>query len=275
MKHGLSEPMEEKMDETEGFPTFPSSQLESGVSIESSSHENDVFLPQSVTSPRNKTFVRCMSIDLDDIGLYKSINNTPISKPSSPSEGRLDKHFHFNECDDRMYDSSLIDQFDCDDTFKDGRHMEEKTNNSTVINMIKNASGKKRKKKLPNLELSLINGPLETSDQIETNQFLELKEETSNLQPLPTSALDETTPSTATTMYSSLFANVGKCVMMPIDKDYETKYLLMNKMHGINGVNSFIPPGMKIRQEKTLQEHVYLFLEHPSGWVCFFYHMFV
>ena len=76
-------------------------------------------------------------------------------------------------------------------------------------------------------------------------------------------------------MYSSVFANVGKCVMMPIDKEYETKYLLMNKMNGINGVNSYIPPGMRVKTEKTFQEKVYLFLEHPCGWLCFFYHMFV
>ena len=263
------------MDDTEGLSTFPSIQPESSARMGPPSDENDAFPSHNVTSSRKKTFVRCMSIDLDDIGLYKSINNTPISKPSSATEKRQDEHFNFNECDDRMYDLSPIDPINCDNIFKSEKQMEEKTNNSTVINMIKNASGKNRRKKLPNLELSLINGPLESFDQIETKQFLEQNEDTPNLHPLPNSALDETTPSTATTMYSSLFANVGKCVMMPIDKDYEAKYLLMNKMNGINGVNSFIPPGMKIRQEKTIQEHVYLFLEHPSGWLCFFYHMFV
>jgi hypothetical protein len=275
MKHGWSEPMEEKMNDSESLPTFPSIPPESGASMETSSTENDVFPSHMVTSPQNKTFVRCRSIDLDDIGLYQSINNTPISKPSSPSERKLDTHFNFNECEYRMYNSSPIDQANCDDTFKSEIQPEEKTNNSTVINMIKNASEKSRKKKLPNLELTLINGPLENLHQIETKQFLEPNENTSNLQPLPNSELDETTPSTATTMYSNLFANVGKCVMMPIDKDYETKYLLMNKMNGINGVNSFFPPGMKRRHEKTMQEHTYLFLEHPSGYICFFYHMFV
>ena len=39
----------------------------------------------------------------------------------------------------------------------------------------------------------------------------------------------QSAPQSVPPMYSNIFANVGKCVMMPIDKNYEAKYLLMNK----------------------------------------------
>ena len=277
MKHGVSEPKAGKMDDTQSLSIFPPMQQDCSRSIESSSNDMDVGPSRKPGVPRRKPFVRCRSIDSGDIGLYKSVNNTPISKASSQSEEIHENYFDFSDCVDGMCNSSQIGKIDCGDVFNVERQEEQNTNDSTIINMIRNASGKGkgRKKKIPSLELSLINGPLTSFDHMETKRFLAPHEGSSNLQRSPKGAIAETTPSTSNTMYSSIFSNVGKCVMMPIDKDYETKYLLMNKMHGITGVNSFIPPGMKIKHEKTIKEHIYLFLEHPSGWFCFFYHMFV
>ena len=46
---------------------------------------------------------------------------------------------------------------------------------------------------------------------------------------------------------------------MPIDKAYEAKYLQEKSF-------------LQSKPQKTLQGRIYLFLEHPVGWLCFFYH---
>ena len=51
-------------------------------------------------------------------------------------------------------------------------------------------------------------------------------------------------------------------IFLPIDKSYEAKYL-MNKYR------------LGKKRGKTPQEQTYLFLEHPSGWFGFLYHMSV
>ena len=221
---------------------------------------------------RRRTFVRCRSIDLDEIGMYRSVNisstNNHVSKPEQ-------------EVDPIDSTCKLVTDEPTPENDSDIKNVTEKDPlTSTVINMesskIKNID-EIVEEDIQSIELNLISRPLknigiatpENQGQNATNDKLRLQ------IPSPSSALLEKSPSTAPPEYSKIFANIGKCVLMPIDTDYEAKYRLMNKMHGINGVNSFFPPGMKSKPEKTVKEHIYLFLEHPSGWICFFYHMFV
>ena len=51
-------------------------------------------------------------------------------------------------------------------------------------------------------------------------------------------------------------------IFLPIDKEYEAKYLFHHRFRGL-----------MIR--RSWQERIYLFLEHPVGWTCFIYHMTV
>ncbi len=51
-------------------------------------------------------------------------------------------------------------------------------------------------------------------------------------------------------------------IFLPIDRNYETKYLFHYRYH------------LK-RRGKSMQERIYVFLEHPVGWGCFIYHMSV
>ncbi len=51
-------------------------------------------------------------------------------------------------------------------------------------------------------------------------------------------------------------------IFLPIDRNYEAKYLFHYRH-------------LKKRRGKSLQERVYVFLEHPIGWGCFVYHMSV
>ena len=51
-------------------------------------------------------------------------------------------------------------------------------------------------------------------------------------------------------------------IFLPIDKSYEAKYLMHKYRLGK-------------KRGKTPQEQTYLFLEHPSGWFGFLYHMSV
>ena len=46
-------------------------------------------------------------------------------------------------------------------------------------------------------------------------------------------------------------------IFLPMDQEYKAKYVMSNK------------------KGKTLQEKVFLFLEHPCGWICFSYHFAV
>lgn len=46
-------------------------------------------------------------------------------------------------------------------------------------------------------------------------------------------------------------------IYLPIDQAFKAKYIFHQ------------------RRSKTFQERVYVFLEHPQGWLCFFYHFFV
>ncbi|CAG0884983.1 unnamed protein product [Darwinula stevensoni] len=46
-------------------------------------------------------------------------------------------------------------------------------------------------------------------------------------------------------------------VFLPLDKAFRAKYIFMQK------------------RTKTLKERVYIFLEHPGGWLCFMYHFIV
>ena len=219
-----------------------------------------------------RTFVRCRSIDLDEIGLYRSVNISPTNDHVSKLEQE------FDPIDRRC---KLVTDEPSPENDSDIKNVtEEDPLTSTVINMesskVKNIDDTIEEEN-QSIELKLISRPLtnlglvtsENPGQNATNDKLRLQITS------PSSDLLQKSPSTAPPEYSKIFANIGKCVMMPIDTDYEAKYRLMNKMHGINGVNSFFPPGMKSKPEKTWKEHIYLFLEHPSGWICFFYHMFV
>lgn len=47
-------------------------------------------------------------------------------------------------------------------------------------------------------------------------------------------------------------------IYLPMDQEFKSKYILSTK-----------------RKPRSLQERVYLFLEHPAGWVCFMYHFAV
>ena len=230
------------------------------------SFSNDINISQG------RTFIRCRSIDLDEIGLYRSINTSPTNNHVSRAE---------QECDPIDRRCKLVTDEPSSENDLDIKNVtEEDPLTSTVINMenskIKNID-ETIEQDIQSIELNLISRPLknlgmatpENQGQNATNDKLRLQ------IPSLSSALLEKSPSTAPPEYSKIFANIGKCVMMPIDTDYEAKYRLMNKMNGINGVNSFFPPGMKSKPEKTMKERIYLFLEHPSGWICFFYHMFV
>lgn len=46
-------------------------------------------------------------------------------------------------------------------------------------------------------------------------------------------------------------------IYLPIDQAFKAKYVFHHK------------------RGKTLQERTYIFLEHPTGWLCFFYHFTV
>jgi len=51
-------------------------------------------------------------------------------------------------------------------------------------------------------------------------------------------------------------------IFLPIDRNYETKYMYHYRY-------------MAKKAKKSMQERTYVFLEHPAGWGCFFYHMSV
>lgn len=46
-------------------------------------------------------------------------------------------------------------------------------------------------------------------------------------------------------------------IALPIDQEFKTKYIFHH------------------RRGKTFQERLYVFLEHPGGWICFVYHFSV
>lgn len=46
-------------------------------------------------------------------------------------------------------------------------------------------------------------------------------------------------------------------IALPIDQEFKTKYIFHH------------------RRGKTFQERLYVFLEHPGGWLCFVYHFTV
>lgn len=46
-------------------------------------------------------------------------------------------------------------------------------------------------------------------------------------------------------------------IYLPIDQAFKAKYVFHHK------------------RGKSFQERVYVFLEHPGGWICFFYHFSV
>lgn len=46
-------------------------------------------------------------------------------------------------------------------------------------------------------------------------------------------------------------------IALPIDQEFKTKYVFHH------------------RRGKTFQERLYVFLEHPGGWICFVYHFSV
>ena len=49
-------------------------------------------------------------------------------------------------------------------------------------------------------------------------------------------------------------------IFLPIDQDFKAKYIWHHRM---------------AKRGKSLKERTYSFLEHPVGWLCFFYHMSV
>ena len=50
-------------------------------------------------------------------------------------------------------------------------------------------------------------------------------------------------------------------VYLPMDQDFKAKYMWHHRNLS--------------RRGKTVKERCYLFLEHPTGWLCFIYHMSV
>lgn len=46
-------------------------------------------------------------------------------------------------------------------------------------------------------------------------------------------------------------------IALPIDQQFKTKYVFHH------------------RRGRTFQERLYVFLEHPGGWICFIYHFTV
>ena len=50
-------------------------------------------------------------------------------------------------------------------------------------------------------------------------------------------------------------------VYLPMDQDFKAKYMWHHRNLAKRG--------------KSVQERVYVFLEHPGGWMCFIYHMSV
>ena len=248
----------------------------SGMSSETFYNETESGFHLHGSKSGRKNFVRSKSIDLNDsFDLYKSIDNTPRSGSSTHSKANVDRDMAGEQIKNNICNSNLIEQFNHNDIFKIEAEQNLLSNNNGIVDMVKQAKINTGKEKSTHLELKLLPLPQQKFDINRTKENLESGERTTSLPLTPSDGIFPPTPSTAPPLYSSVFANVGKCVMMPIDKQYETKYLLMNKMNGINGVNSYIPPGMRVKTEKTVQERVYLFLEHPSGWLCFFYHMFV
>ena len=261
------------MSENNASPTSSGNSSSESSSV-TPSNEHKTQLSESKT--RRKSFVRCKSIDLDDsFNLYRSITNTPRSDSQSYSNEITEKSGEKDPISNEVYNTNHIERYQSNDIFKIEGERSEYSNNNAIIDMLKRKKYDNIKNRSTNLELKLLPPPLQKFDLNRTKVNLECDGKATSLPLTPSESNLPTTPSTAPPLYSSVFANVGKCVMMPIDKEYETKYLLMNKMNGINGVNSFIPPGMRVKPEKTIQEHVYLFLEHPCGWLCFFYHMFV
>ena len=265
------------MSENKASPTSLENSF-SELSSETSNNENESGAESRPCGSKTgrKNFVKCKSIDLDDsLHLYKSIINTPRSDSSSRSEENIYENSRHDLKNNSNYNSNSVEQFQCNDIFKIEGERNLPSNKSSIIDIIKRTKPINHKSKSTKLELNLLTPPIEKFDMSRIKDNLESGATATSLPLTPSDGLLPPTPSTAPPLYSSVFENVGKCVMMPIDRDYETKYLLMNKMNGINGVNSYIPPGMRVKTEKTFQEHVYLFLEHPCGWFCFFYHMFV
>jgi potassium voltage-gated channel KQT-like subfamily protein 1 len=49
-------------------------------------------------------------------------------------------------------------------------------------------------------------------------------------------------------------------IFLPIDQDFKAKYLWHHRM---------------AKRGRSIKERIYSFLEHPVGWLCFTYHIFV
>ena len=79
-------------------------------------------------------------------------------------------------------------------------------------------------------------------------------------------AQDASPPTNGSTQAASNGASKSSFlpVFLPIDRKYETKYMMHKYRLGVGG-----------RRGRTFQEKTYLFLEHPCGWIGFSYHMSV
>ncbi|XP_069991116.1 potassium voltage-gated channel subfamily KQT member 1 isoform X6 [Penaeus vannamei] len=73
----------------------------------------------------------------------------------------------------------------------------------------------------------------------------------------PGDAGKESPPITVNVTSSTSYPENFYPIFLPMDQAFKAKYVFTNK------------------KGKTLREKTYLFLEHPCGWCCFFYHFFV
>lgn len=67
----------------------------------------------------------------------------------------------------------------------------------------------------------------------------------------------ESPPITVNVTTSTSYPENFYPIFLPMDQAFKAKYVFTNK------------------KGKTVKEKIYLFLEHPCGWSCFFYHFFV
>lgn len=67
----------------------------------------------------------------------------------------------------------------------------------------------------------------------------------------------ESPPITVNVTTSTSYPENFYPIFLPMDQAFKAKYVFTNK------------------KGRTMKEKIYLFLEHPCGWSCFFYHFFV
>ncbi len=80
--------------------------------------------------------------------------------------------------------------------------------------------------------------------------------------PTPPPDVEKTTSAEATVVAAGELSSSYYPVYLPMDQDFKAKYMWHHR-------------NLSKRGHKTVKERCYLFLEHPTGWICFIYHMSV